>query len=124
MDEKKKKLKQDYKNRPPEGGVFQIKNLQDGKIYVGSNMNVRAALNSIPFQLKLGVLRHKELQADYNLLGPDMFSFEVLERLEPQDDPNYDYHADLATLEELWLEKLQPFAIRLTRPLKKKGSSE
>ena len=112
MDAGKKKLKQDYKDRPTEGGVFQVKNLKSGKIYVGSNMNVRAVLNSFPFQLKMGSLRHKELQADYNDLGPDMFSFKVLERLEPQEDPTYNYHDDLETLEIMWLEKLLPYGER------------
>jgi hypothetical protein len=63
-------------------------------------------------ELKLGVMRNPQLQADYNELGADQFAYEVLERLEPQDDPNYNYADDLQTLEELWLEKLQPYGDR------------
>ena len=109
MDDYKKKIKQDYKNRPPEAGVFQIKNLQNGKVFVRGHMNLRAALNRFPMELKMGVMRNAQLQADYNAIGADQFSYEVLERLEPKDDPNYNYKDDLQALEESWLEKLQPY---------------
>lgn len=112
MQDYQKKIKQEYKNRPPEAGVYQIKNLQNNKILVGSSMNLRGAFNSCQFQLKMGVLRNKALQEDYNRLGNEQFSYDVLERLEPQESPDYNYAADLATLEELWLEKLQPFGER------------
>ena len=109
MENYKKTIKQEYKNRPPDAGVFQIKNLQNGKIFVRSHMNLHAALNRFPMELKLGVSRISQLQADYNQLGAGQFVFEILERLEPQDDPNYNYADDLQTLEEVWLEKLQPY---------------
>ena len=35
--------------------------------------------------------------------------FETLEDVPPRDDANYDHAADLETLEELWLEKLEPY---------------
>ncbi len=112
MNDYQKKLKLDYKNRPPEGGVFQIKNLQNGKIFVSSSMNLRGAFNSAAFQLKMRGHRNKALQDDYNQFGPEQFSYDVLEELEPQEDPSYNYAEDLQTLEELWLEKLQPYGER------------
>jgi hypothetical protein len=33
----------------------------------------------------------------------------VLEYLKPGDDPDYDVRGDLDVLEELWLEKLEPY---------------
>ena len=48
----------------------------------------------------------KELQADWNQLGPDAFAFEVLDRLKPRDVPDYDPTDDLRLLKEMWLEKL------------------
>jgi hypothetical protein len=49
------------------------------------------------------------MQADWNEFGESAFEFETMEPLEPREDPNYDYKSDLATLEELWIEKVQPF---------------
>jgi len=42
-------------------------------------------------------------------LGEEKFAFEVLEELPERDNPNYDYSSDLETLEDLWLEKLEPY---------------
>ena len=51
------------------------------------------------------------LQRDWNRLGADAFVFEVLDTLKPPDDqPDYDPTEDLAVLEVLWLERLQPYA--------------
>ena len=49
------------------------------------------------------------LQADWNEFGEDAFEFETLEDVVPRTDPNYDYAADLEMLEDLWLEKLEPY---------------
>lgn len=112
MNDHKKELIRNYKNRPLDAGVFQIRNVQNGKIFVRSHMNLHSALNRFPFELKMGIMRVPQLQADYNASGPENFSFEVLERLDPKEDPNYNYKDDLQALEELWLEKLQPYGDR------------
>jgi hypothetical protein len=44
--------------------------------------------------------------------GPDAFAFETLDLLEPSEVPNYDPTEDLEVLEDLWLQKLQPFGDR------------
>ena len=72
-------------------------------------MQVNNAVNRHLATLKMNVHRNKALQQDWNAASPNDFTFEVLEYLEPQDKPGYDYHEDLAVLEELWLEKLQPY---------------
>ena len=43
------------------------------------------------------------------LFGKENFLFEVLDNLEPKEDPSYNYTEDLQTLEDMWIEKLQPF---------------
>lgn len=53
--------------------------------------------------------RFPTMQDDWDRDGEDLFVFEVLEEIEPPDDPGYDPKSDLATLEELWLEKLEPY---------------
>ncbi len=90
-------------------GIYQIKNLVNEKIFIESGKNLPGNLNSARFQLKMGTFMNQELQSDYNKLGEDKFSFEVIDRLEPKEDLNYNYSEDLKVLEQMWMEKLQPF---------------
>jgi hypothetical protein len=110
MDRKHAKLEYKASRRPM--GVFQIRNLVNGKIYVGSSLDLTAMFNRIRFQLFAGAHTNKALETDWRNLGSDKFVFEVLEEVFPREDPNYDYAADLETLEDLWLEKLEPYGDR------------
>lgn len=105
----KKGLKRDYKqtNRPM--GVYQIRNLGNEKVLVGSTLNLSGIFNRHRFQLKMNAHPNKSLQTDWNKLGSENFAFEILEELFPRENPDYDYHADLTCLEDLWLEKLEPY---------------
>jgi hypothetical protein len=107
MDKKAVKLAYKASRRPM--GIFQIRNEASGKIFVGSSMDLTAMFNRVRFQLFAGAHPNKELESDWRQLGADKFAFEVLEEIVPQDDSNYDYTADLETLEDLWLEKLEPY---------------
>ncbi len=90
-------------------GVFLIRNLVNDKVFVGSTMNLDAMFNRIRFQLFAGAHPIKDLENDWKQFGAGKFEFEVLEEVFPREDPNYDYAADLETLEDLWLEKLEPY---------------
>ena len=90
-------------------GVFQIRNKINEKVFIDSSTNIPAKINRHTFALNAGLHASKSLQADWNELDASAFEFETIEPLEPRDDQNYDYSSDLNTLEELWLEKLQPF---------------
>lgn len=90
-------------------GVFQIRNKVSGKVFIDSSINIPGKINRHTLQLNIGSHRNKQLQADWNASGADSFEFETLETLEPREDPIYDHAADLAVLEELWLEKEVPF---------------
>jgi len=104
-----KTVKKLYKQAPRPMGIYQIKNLANGKIYIGRGADLNGKLNSEKFQLKNNMHMNQDLQNDFNALGEGMFSFEVLDRLNPREDPQHDHGADLHMLEALWLEKLQPF---------------
>ena len=90
-------------------GVFQIRNLVNEKVFVGSTLNLDGVFNKNKFQLDAGIHPSKTLQADWNELGSENFAFEILEEVFPRENPDYDYQADLTFLEDLWLEQLQPF---------------
>jgi len=105
----RKEIKKKYKQTIQPMGVYRIKNLENGKIFIGSSKNLHAKANSWKFQLRGGAHVNRDLQKDFNMLGEDKFVFEIIDKLEPKEDPRYDYTKDLETLEELWLEKLSPY---------------
>ena len=105
----KKELKKQYKQTLQPMGIYQIKNLANGRIFIGSAKNLTGKLNSAKFQLEHGSHPNSELQKDFKRLSEKSFSFEVVDYLEPKEDPGYDYTKDLMVLEEMWVEKLQPF---------------
>jgi hypothetical protein len=107
MDKKAAKLTYKASRRP--AGVFAIRNLVNGKVFVGSSADLGAIFNRIRFQLYGGSHPSKALEADWKRYGTGKFEFEILEELSPQADASYDFTADLETLEDIWLEKLQPF---------------
>ena len=107
----KKKLIRQYKETRRPMGVYRILNSENGKSFVSSSVNLPAIFNRMKMELNTGGhLKHPELQKDWRRLGADAFELEVLEELEPPDDsPGWDPHDDLQALEELWLEKLEPY---------------
>ena len=121
----KRDLVRQYKQNPPEMGIFKITNTTNGKMFIGKAKNVKGILNSNKFQLKMGSHFIRELQEDYNKSGEDSFLFEQIDSLEPKDDINYDYTEDLETLENMWLDKLKPYGENgyNTEKTKKQGTA-
>ena len=101
--ERRKRLAQQYKDQPREMGLYAIRNTVSGKLFVGASLDVRARCNRHRMNLKFGTEDHAQLQADWNAQGSDAFQFEVLEHLEPLDEPGYDAREDLKELKALWL---------------------
>jgi len=108
----KSEIRKNYKRTLNIMGVYQVKNLVNGKIFIGSSKNIPARLNRHKFELKFGSENITELQNDYNKFGEEKFLYEILDELKPKEDPEYNYTEDIAVLEQLWIEKLQPFEER------------
>ncbi len=108
----KQDLKREYKERRKPAGVFQIKNTVNGKVLLGSSLNLEGPLNSHKFMLTIGHHENKELQKDWNEFGADKFVLEILEEVQVSDDPHFNMADELTLLEEIWLEKLEPFGER------------
>ena len=105
---RRKALIREYKENPPPAGIFQITNTANGKILIGKGLNVQGKLNSSQLQLELKSHLNKALQKDWNYYGPENFVFEVLDYLDG-DVQLEKRHEELTALEELWLDKLQPY---------------
>lgn len=101
-----------YKETRRPMGVYRVHNTVADRSLVRQSVDLPSALNRERAQLRLGGHRNREMQADWNALGPGAFTFEVLDTLTPRDEPGYDPADDLAVLEALWLDRLQPFAPR------------
>ena len=108
----RKEMHLEYKERVKPSGVFQVKNIANGKVLLGSSLNLEGPLNKHRFMLRVNGHLNKALQKDWNELGPDHFSFEILETVQIKDNPNFNLKDELTLLEEIWLEKLQPFGER------------
>ncbi len=105
-------IKRVYKQNSPAGGIYQIRNTANGRIYVGSSRNLDGDRNSRLFQLRMGkVVFSRELQKDLDQFGAGSFDFSVLEVL-PKPGPGENGDQLLAALHLQWLEKLQPFGDR------------
>jgi len=105
----RKDLKREYKEKPHIPGIFQIKNLKNGKVLLGSSLNIDGPLNAHEFMLSSGSHRNRDLQLDYKKFGAKAFSFDVLAFIELSNKPGFNVEDELQLLEQLWLDELKPF---------------
>ncbi len=109
----RKEAIKEYKKTLQPMGIVQVKNITNGRVYLVASANMPGTINSIRFQLKMGnFLPSPELAKDWKELGEENFVIVVLDELKPVDDPGHDYREDLKTLENIWMEKLQPYGDR------------
>jgi group I intron endonuclease len=102
-------IKREYKERKKPAGVFMVKNTANGKVLLGSSLNLEGPLNGHKFMLTTGSHRNEALQKDWNAYGGDKFVFEILEVVKVKDDPNFNLEDEMTLIEQIWIEKLQPF---------------
>ena len=102
-------LIREYKERSKPAGVFMVKNTANGKLLLGSSLNLEGPLNSARFMLRSGKHLNQALQHDWDTFGAESFVFEILETVPESDDPGFNLEEELTLLEEIWIEKLQPF---------------
>jgi hypothetical protein len=108
----KKQLKREYQQTARPMGIFVIRNNRNDKIFLGSSLNLPGIINRHRFALERGLHANKSLQADWNEAGSDNFAFEIVDELSAGSDPQTDYRKELEFLEDLWLERLQPYGER------------
>ena len=113
MDDKtrRKELLTHYKQTHPEAGVYRIVNIRTNKALLGSTPNLASIRNRLDFARSTnarGGLDYR-LRADIAQFGIDAFVFEVLDVLPTKPEMTAgEIRAELATLEALWREKLDP----------------
>ncbi len=102
----RKALTREYKETRRPMGVFRVRNVAQQRSLVGVSRDLPAILNRHQAQLRMGSHNLRDLQRDWQELGPEAFRFEILDTLEPSEELSYDPGADLETLEKMWKERL------------------
>jgi len=108
---RRKALKREYRDAPPDAGVYRIVNERDGRSLVASTLNLASAANRFEFARATdtrGALDGR-LAADITAHGIGAFSFEILQRLEPAPGATKAaIERDLAAMEQLWRDHFGP----------------
>lgn len=112
MTQSRKELTAAYKQMKFRIGVFQIRNLADGKIYVGSSVNLDAMWNRLRVELNFGSFANAALQRDWKHYGEAGFAYEVLAEIDQKEGETADYAKEVKVLEALYLEDLKPYGER------------
>lgn len=63
--DRRKELKEQYKNMKPDMGVFIIKSAIAGKCYIEATQDLKSTINSTKLKLELGFHPNKELQKEW-----------------------------------------------------------
>ena len=89
-------------------GIFIIRCKVNNKYYLEGTQNLKGRMNGAKARLAGGLHLYRELQREWNELGEENFTFEVLENLEydKEDEAKTDYTDDLVLLQMEWEEKL------------------
>jgi len=74
-----------YKKRDDAIGIYAVRRRDSGEVWVGKSPNLDAIQNRLWFTLDHGSCTARGLQAAWNEHGAAAFTFEVLERLEPEE---------------------------------------
>lgn len=109
--ETKKQLISAYKqrSRTQAGGVYLIRNKQNGRIYLDASPDIKAAENRFRFAQQTGSCVNVKLNPDWALYGSGAFEFETAETIEQNEDQTpADFREDLLLLKNMWAERFDP----------------
>lgn len=107
MNDRKKQLKAQYKERKIIGGVYRILNQRSGRFYLNKTEDLQGTHNWFLSCCTTGICTHPRLVKEWNEYGKEPFTFEVLETWEKDVSQSADeFNADLKELLEIWNNKL------------------
>ncbi|WP_225417968.1 DUF2087 domain-containing protein [Levilactobacillus huananensis] len=102
----RKEIIQNYKAAPTYYGVIQIKNNQNGKTFIDVARNIHNRWGYYQTNLNGNFYHDTALQADWNALGAEAFTYSVLWKADTADVDNL--RQTLKELKAKWLDKCQP----------------
>ncbi len=94
-----------YKERKPVGGVYLVRCLPTGEVWIGHWADLDTIRNRIWFSLRQGTHSNRGLQAAWTAHGAEAFRFEILERVDPEK-PAFFQEADLRARAGHWRSRM------------------
>jgi len=105
--DRKKELKQQYKQMKPKMGLYEIHSFANKKAFIETTKDLKGRINMTKLKLELGNHPVKALQEDWNKFGKSNFTIEILEEVKyGENKSENDYQDELDLLEIIWEEKL------------------
>ncbi|MDF2950095.1 MAG: hypothetical protein K0R07_2144 [Sedimentibacter sp.] len=105
--DRKKELKELYKQMKTDMGIYIIECKVNNKYYLETTQNLKGKINSARFQLEMGSYRNHGIQEDWKKYGSENFEIKVLDNLEyDKDESKLDYSEELEIMKAIWEEKL------------------
>jgi hypothetical protein len=105
--DRKKELKEQYKQMKTEMGVFIVQNNLNNKYLLVTTQNLKGMINRVRFQLNSGGHPNSELQQEWKRFGEDKFDIIILETLDyDKDESKTDYSEELYIMKIMLTEKL------------------
>lgn len=80
----RKALLRAYKERKVEAGVYAVRCLASGEVWVGATPDLSSRQSGVWFSLRQGSHREPTLQAAWNTHGADAFVFEPIETIDAE----------------------------------------
>lgn len=84
-------------------GIYQIRNIENNKIYIGSSMDIEQRWSGHKSELKRNKHHSFKLQEDWNKYGENKFVLEML--IEVDDETTRD---ELSTIEQKYIDEYNP----------------
>jgi hypothetical protein len=104
--ERRKVLRNEYKQRKTIGGIYRVTNMHNGMCLLDYAVNIQGKQNVFDFMVSSGSCFDYRLKEDLQTFGSKVFTFEILETLEKKNEQTQDqFIDDLNFLFKLWSEK-------------------
>ena len=102
----KQTLKRQYLETKTRAGVYAIRNKITGRALVAGSTNAQGTLNRHRFELQHAQHRNARLAQDWVEHGETNFLFEVLDMVQPNEDPSFNATQELDMLVSLWRQEI------------------
>ncbi len=99
----RKALSRAYKERKVEAGVYAVRCLASGEVWVGATADLATRQSGVWFTLRLGSHREPSLQAAWNGHGIAAFAFEPLETVDMEGLDNFGRASRLKDRRDHWI---------------------
>jgi hypothetical protein len=78
-----------YKEQKVIAGIYAVRCVPTGKLWIGSAPNLATIQNRVWFALRQNAGANRALQSAWNESGADAFTFEIVERLDEESSPYF-----------------------------------